>query len=301
MGVETGRPPVDAWGGVGYSLAALSASLPAAWSVRPIMKLGSDLADEGRSFLGSIPRVDAEAALIVPEENNRVELSYDSGSERVERLRGGVPPWTSAELAPRLEGCDALYVNFISGFEMDLATAGTIRALHQGQTYADLHSLFLGVDADGRRIPRTLDAWEAWFGCFDAVQMNEHEFARLGADGEGSASAARLLGPDLHLIAVTHGDRGATCHTFEPASGRVADGSVTLTAERKSGDPTGCGDVWGGAMFGRLLAGDDVPRAMSEANRLAGLKLGYSGAQGLFSHFQERAAGAEEHRSEVTN
>ncbi|HSH76222.1 MAG TPA: hypothetical protein VLA09_11105, partial [Longimicrobiales bacterium] len=46
--------PVEEWGGIGYALAALSASLPQGWRVLPIVKLGRDLAEEGRRFLREI-------------------------------------------------------------------------------------------------------------------------------------------------------------------------------------------------------------------------------------------------------
>ena len=44
---------------------------------------------------------------------------------------------------------DALYVNFISGFEMSLGTAEALRRGFSGPIYVDLHSLFLGMGADG--------------------------------------------------------------------------------------------------------------------------------------------------------
>jgi len=49
--------------------------------------------------------------------------------------------------------CDALYVNFISGHEMELDTARALRMGYRGPTYADLHSLFLAVGAAGLRVP----------------------------------------------------------------------------------------------------------------------------------------------------
>ena len=55
-----------------------------------------------------------------PHPNNRVELRYQSAERRSEVLTGGVPPWTWIGLTPLLRDLDALYVNFISGMEMDL-------------------------------------------------------------------------------------------------------------------------------------------------------------------------------------
>jgi len=291
--------PVEEWGGIGYALAALSASLPEGWEILPILKLGRDLAEEGRRFLRGIPRINDAGIVVVPEANNRVELRYESTSRRCERLTGGVPPWTWPELAPLVGMCDALYVNFISGFEMELETAGALRTGFRGPTYADLHSLFLGMNRHGHRIPRTLEAWAAWLRCFDAAQMNEDEFDLLGASGDPWQLAAGALGPDLKLITVTLGARGAayvSSGSFDAnpfrwrigsaveVPGRAHSGKVDLDGPPRAGDPTGCGDVWGATVFARLLGSDGLESAMREANRLASRNVEHRGARGLYRH-----------------
>jgi sugar/nucleoside kinase (ribokinase family) len=300
--------PVEEWGGIGYALAALAASLPEGWRILPIVKLGRDLAEEGRRFLREIPRLDDAGIVVVPEPNNRVELRYESEARRCERLAGGVPPWTWPELAPLVELCDALYVNFISGFEMELETARALRTGYHGPSYADLHSLFLGVNRHGYRIPRSLKAWAAWLACFDAVQMNEDEFELLGQSGDPWQLAADVLGPDLKLITVTLGARGAayvSAGGFEPdpmrwrkrpriaRTGSARSGKLALTNGPRSGDPTGCGDVWGATMFARLLAGDDLEAAMAEANRMAARNVEHRGARGLYRHLAGRLSHVE--------
>lgn len=295
--------PVEEWGGIGYALGALSTSIPDGWRLLPILKLGRDLAEEGRRFVRGIPGVDDSGIVVVPEANNRVDLRYQDESRRQERLSGGVPPWTWPELAPFVDLCDALYVNFISGFEMELQTAQALRVGYRGPTYADLHSLFLHMTRHGERVPRSLEAWEAWLRCFDAVQMNEDEFDLLGAQGDSWALAAGALGPDLRLITVTLGARGAayvSASDFEDDPGRWRrGGALTVSTGARSGrvapheaprvgDPTGCGDVWGATTFARLLGGDDLETAMTRANRMAGRNVEHRGARGLFRHLAGR-------------
>lgn len=136
--------PVEEWGGIAYALSALRASLPHGWTILPILKVGRDLAEEAFRFLREIPDVDVSAVVVVPESNNRVELRYTSDARRTERLSGGVQAWTWPELALPAEMCDALYVNFISGMEMELPTARALRTGYPGPVYADLHSLSWG-------------------------------------------------------------------------------------------------------------------------------------------------------------
>ncbi|NJD20262.1 MAG: carbohydrate kinase family protein [Gemmatimonadetes bacterium] len=307
---DRGTRPVEEWGGIAYALSALGAALPGGWTILPILKVGRDLSQEAYSFLREIPGVDPSALVAVPEPNNRVELRYSSAERRTERLTGGVPPWTWPELAPPIGLCDALYVNFISGMEMALPTARVLRAAHGGPTYADLHSLFLGISPLGVRVPRTLEAWREWLRCFDGVQMNEDEFELLGAGvGDPWQVAAGALGPELKLMAVTLGPRGAAYLAgpdFEPdpfrwplrralaMPGSARSGRVPLVGLARQGDPTGCGDVWGATFFARLLAGDALEEAMAEANRFAARNVEHRGARGLYWHLGRRLSHVEE-------
>jgi len=303
------RDTIEEWGGISYGLAAAAAAIPDGWVVVPIVKVGRDLSESALRFLRSIPRLECDTGIrVVPHPNNRVELRYLDAERRAERLQGGVPPWLWTELAPVARACDALYVNFISGFEMELDTARSLRAGYDGPTYTDLHSLFLGVGRSGRRFPQELPSAGAWLRCFDAVQMNEDEFELLGRRvGDPWELAAGVVGPELKLVTVTLGSAGAGYVTgpgFDPdpttwpamrhrvgAAGPVRSGRVEQEARAEEGDPTGCGDVWGGTLFAKLLAGRPLLGAMEDANRAAARNAGHRGARGLYDHLLGRVAG----------
>src|SRR5512132_3159768 len=134
--------PVEEWGGITYALSGLDAALPDAWEIVPLIKVGEDLAPRAREFIASLTHVAGDATVIeVPYPNNRVELRYYSDERRSERLTGGVPPWNWLGLKPLLADLDALYINLISGFELELETAQLIRQNYRGPIYCDLHSL----------------------------------------------------------------------------------------------------------------------------------------------------------------
>jgi len=303
---ESYLAPVEEWGGIAYALGALSAALPAGWEVVPLVKVGEDLAEEALRFLRSIPGVRVGPGVrVVAEPNNRVELRYQTEGRRTERLSGGVPPWSWEELGPLLEGLDALYVNFISGFELELDAARSLREGYPGPTYCDLHSLFLGMVQGGLRVPRVLPEWQEWLRCFDVVQMNEDEFELLGrARGDPWILAAEVVGPQLKLICVTLGARGAAYVAgpgfLEPprrwagtrsrmaVPGPSRSALVPLVATPVEGDPTGCGDVWGATCFARLLSGAPLEEAMDEANRMAARNVAHRGARALHLHLRGR-------------
>src|SRR5947209_2133497 len=132
--------PVEEWGGIAYALSGLDAALPDEWEIVPLIKVGSDLAARARDFLGELRRLAPDAALIeVPYPNQRVELRYETAERRAERLSGGVPGWSWLGLKPLLRDLDALYVNFLSGWELDLETAQLVRQQFAGPVYCDLH------------------------------------------------------------------------------------------------------------------------------------------------------------------
>jgi len=176
-------PPTEEWGGIAYALGGLDASLPPDWQIVPLIKVGRDLAPEAAELLKGLARLEPGARCVeVPAPNNRVVLHYQSAERRCERMSGGVPGWTWLELGPMVMDLDAIYLNFISGFELTLGTAQALRQGFPGPIYADLHSLFLGMHHDGIRVLQPLADPAAWFGCFDAVQLNEDEMRQLSPD-----------------------------------------------------------------------------------------------------------------------
>lgn len=305
-GRDPAQAPVTEWGGITYALAGLDAALVGDWEIVPLIKVGSDLAARARDHLHTLRRIAPDAAPIdVPYPNNRVTLRYVSAERRTEQLSGGIPGWHWLGLKPLLRGLDALYVNLISGFELDLETAQLVRQHFTGPIYGDLHSLLLGVDANGLRVPRTIATAPAWMACFDFVQANEEEMQLLA--GDPLSLAAMGLAGGASVINVTMGPRGVVYFAapgFErlsdirrgvlPAAaalgGAIRTARVPAAPAHKAvagvGDPTGCGDVWGATYFARLLAGDMLGDATGAAMRAAARNVDHRGATGLASYLR---------------
>ncbi|MEO7822556.1 MAG: PfkB family carbohydrate kinase [Gemmatimonadaceae bacterium] len=293
--------PVEEWGGITYTLQAFEAALPGDWELVPILKVGTDLADSARQFVARLERVAPGAAPIeVPYLNNRVALHYQSAERRCERLTGGVPGWNWLGLKPLLSDLDALYINLISGFELDLETAQLIRQHFRGPIYCDLHSLLLALQPNGLRTPQPLANPAAWCRCFDLIQVNEEEMTMMAPDAMGLAAIALANG--VNSLTVTLGSRGVV-YFAAPGFDRLSDlrrgalgeppGAVRtalVSAKRPKhgtpGDPTGCGDVWGATYFSRLLAGDKLDKALDRALDAAARNVDHRGATGLADHLR---------------
>ena len=293
IGRDPAEAPLEEWGGIGYALAGLDASLTPDWELVPLVKVGRDMAASANEFLRALARApDGCRFAEVPALNPRVRLNYRNLERWCEQLQGGVPPWTWAELGPMVADLDALYVNFITGFECDLATAQALRRAFDRPLYGDLHSLALGMHADGIRHHRPLEQPLAWLACFDVAQVNEDELRMMG--GEPLALAARAVDLGVKAVCVTLGPRGASyvaAPLFDRLVGAapgaptappvVRTATVESEGEVLSGDPTGCGDVFGSTLFARLLAGADLETAVRDANRMARRNVSHRGASGL--------------------
>ena len=301
--------PVEEWGGITYTLAGLDAALPDDWEIVPILKVGSDLAARAREHLAGLRRIAPDAALVeVPYPGHRVELHYLDDERRTERLSGAIPAWSWAGLKPLLDDArlDALYVNFLSGWELDLETAQLLRQYFRGPIHCDLHMKVMAVQPSGLRTPQAIPNVAEWCGCFDFLQMNEEELATIAPDSMSLAATAIAAG--VSCLLVTLGKRGAiyvaapgfdTICDLPPRAGlstgpRGASGAlgavrtalVPAAFVNGVGDPTGCGDVWGATYFSRMVAGDRLSDAMHAAALAAARNVGHRGATGLAAHLR---------------
>ncbi len=301
-GRDVRSTPVEEWGGITYALSGFDAALPPDWSIVPIAKVGTDLAPRARQFLGSLTRLSPGAGAVeVAAKTNRVELRYLNAERRTEVLSGGVPAWNFLALQPLLDGLDALYVNLISGFELDLATAQLMRRHYPGPIYLDLHSLMLALQPDGLRTLRPLPNASDWCACGDLLQVNEDEMSMMASDPLSLAATAMARG--ARSLIVTLGARGLV-YVNAPGFDRLAErhvagevapvGGAIRTAlvpphprpVKTEGDPTGCGDVFGATYFSRLLAGDMFAEALHAAVRAAVRNVDHRGASGLASYLR---------------
>ena len=263
----------------------------------------TDLAERARGFCRTLERIAPDAALIeVAQPNNRVELVYETTSGAPRSSPAVSPGWTWLGLKPLLAGLDALYINFLSGWELDLETAQLLRQHFKGPIYCDLHMLVMAVQPEGWRALRPLPNVAEWCRCFDVLQMNEDEVTAAAPDG--MALAATALAHGVRALLVTLGPRGAV-YFAAPGFDRLADLSraprvergaagsgpirterIALAGPRQEGDPTGCGDVWGATCFSRLLHGDSLREAIDAAHRAAARNVAHRGATGLARHLR---------------
>ena len=247
-----------------------------------MIKAGKDLAHRTLPFLRSLTNIgDMRFVRMVPSRTIASNSPIGPRSERVEVLSGGVPGWSPREIDAVLPTLERTLHQLHCGqrTSSDRGWEGARRP--QRPSYADLHSLFLNVESDGRRSPRYLPSSARWAGCFDTVQMNQNEFELFvrGAPDPWSV-AEEAMADRLKAIVVTLGAGGAEIMTRGQGGAPPIRESVPVVGGPVAGDPTGCGDVWGATFFSQPLSTEHrhwtPPR---RANAMASRKLGFSGAE----------------------
>ena len=132
-------------------------------------------------------------------------------------------------------------------------------------------------------MPQPLLQAPAWFGCFDVVQLNEDEMQQVGIVPLGIAADALRQG--CTTLCVTLGKRGAAYFTGDPVRPELIPVPMMhQPAFDQISDPTGCGDVFGGAVVAALLGGAPFGEAVRIGNQMGARNVSHRGATGLRDH-----------------
>ena len=283
--IHEARPsavPEQALGGVLYSYAAMERLMresgsdrdfftPLTWLSnpdRPILELLLDKFHHLERNNGMWP---------TDSQTNRVQLVYQENGERTEHCPHILPSLTTDQLTPQLlESLDGLFVNMISGFDVDIDTLETalLGAKKKPYMHIDIHALVLGslskrdenAPFGGGREPRGVKEWKRWLAIADSVQLNELEvrwFADPEIKSEPELLKYILLSnqfPKLRYLILTKAERGATLFDFE---NEMVYNATTPAVEAI--ETTGSGDVFGSAFVFFIMSGNGPEEVLQKA------------------------------------
>ncbi|HLF15084.1 MAG TPA: carbohydrate kinase family protein [Bacteroidota bacterium] len=285
------------YGGIYFTVAALSGLLPPGDTVRPVFGVGREDHQQFLEALDALPNVDTSGIYKMLGPTNRVSLHYHAGPERIEVSRDISDPVPWKKIQPALDA-DLVLVNMISGYDITLETLDEIRMKTRDRNipvFFDLHSLTLGVRENFERFRRPVEAWRRWLFMLHTVQMNEAEAAALAPGGYDEQNLVRqALALNTKALCITRGSGGCTVYVNEKkhtvrrdVPGVPAGGAV---------DPTGCGDVFGAAYCAHYVHCANVGAAAEYANTVAAAKAEITGSSGLdkLSRFQMGKADLKE-------
>ena len=269
------------FGGILYSAVTI-ATLSKEFDVHPVSWIGKDHHSAVIDLLSSFHNIHNEGIQNNPNGTNENLIRYKADQDREETLVSRVPPIFFEMISPHLDA-DLILVNLISGFDLSLDTLQMTKRNNKGIVYLDLHSLTLGIEANGRRFPQKIDHWEEWVGSCDILQANSHEVSRLLSmkfDSRESYDTAgfRLLESGPRVVMITFGGEGSTLYY---RTERVKT-SISIPGKKKRiKDTTGCGDVFGGSFVVSYLQKKDPVEALHFANQIAAKSTRFIGIKDL--------------------
>ncbi len=274
----------ESFGGLLYSLSALSA-LGSGWmEVYPICNVGYDVYDRVVGRLKQYGNVQLEGMKKVNLKNNHVTLFIDRNNERQEVLRNRVPAVSFDQVESFLDS-DALLVNFTSGFDLRLRTLQRMRDSSRALVFLDVHSLTLGIRNGGERFLRRPVRWTEYLKQADIVQCNLAEFGLLAGRELRSTKEMRdfggyilSLGPEVVLV--TLGEDGAVMIRRQRRGCRLTKQAGIKVSN--FADAVGCGDAFSAGFLSCYLRTRVWHRALGFANRAAAEKGKLSGVEGVY-------------------
>ncbi|MBN1154218.1 hypothetical protein JXB12_04785 [candidate division KSB1 bacterium] len=267
------------FGGLSYAIAIISQLVSSVDQIFPISKVGYDAQNDFLSFLSTFPNVRTNGLITEPHSRHTcVNLFYTDAENRYEILNNPFSPMSIRDITPFLS-CNALLLNYITGFELDLNTHHQICQQSSSLVYMDFHSLTLGREDDGRRYHRYLNDWESWLEHVDILQLNEHEAALLNRSSDYHHFAEHVLNSGVQILNITLGAKGSMLFFKEQKS--IVTNHVDSCFNELAVDVTGCGDAFACGFIIDYLRNKDPLHAARTANYVAGYNSTLSGLKDI--------------------
>ncbi len=273
---------IEAWGGIYYSIATLSASLSPDDKVIPVFGIHAAEYDAMLEQLQRCGNIDTRGIFKAKEPVNEVHFFGNHTAGRVECSKHIASPIPFQRVKPFLD-VQGVLINMASGFDILLETLDSIRMEVREDAipiHFDFHSLTLGVDEDLKRFRRPLSDWRRWCFMMHSVQVSEDEAASLTAERYDETTLINQMMPLMVSgLVITRAERGATLIRQEHK--KLFRHDIPGIEVPAVVDTVGCGDVFGAAFFVEYLKTKDLVKAAESGNKAASVKSTFRGPEGL--------------------
>ena len=168
---------------------------------------------------------------------------------------------------------DGIFVNMVTGYDLNLKQAEYIREKFKGTIYFDVHTFSRGYDENGNRNFRRIPGFDKWAKCVDIIQANEEELKTLSGKSDEREIVRKLLGCGVQQVIITKAEKGVRIYYNQ--AGELE--SVFYPAIKiKTVNKVGCGDVFGAVYFYNYIRTRNVNKSLQIANVAAGCTATYS-------------------------
>jgi hypothetical protein len=264
-----GGSSIQSFGGIFYSLSALTHFVDDHVTIFPISFIGSDVYSNLLMLFKNFKNVDPGGLIRLEQKNHEVILEYLAPEERTEKALFNFPS-ISWENIRKFSQADFFIINMITGWDLSLDAYQKLSRKNYSKMYLDVHFLVMGTDQYGKRFPHRPENILEWLRGARFIQMNQREFGIINTEKltEG-AFFEKYLQPDQYLI-ITLAGEGADVIFRKNNMTRIKHFPAILVD--KIEDVTGCGDVFGVSFVWNYLQSQDVYKSIEFANLAAGAK-----------------------------
>lgn len=201
-----------------------------------------------------------------------VNLNVNIGTEREEEYENIIGELPVEQLP--LETFDAVLINMITGFDINLDQLRQIRKKINGIIYFDVHTLSRGLDENLKREFRIIPKFEVWAECIDILQANESEIKTLFMIQDETLIIKKLLSIGIQQVIITRAEKGASVYFSDNNSIiGINEAAIKVNALNK----IGCGDVFGAVYFYNYIRTKSIEGSLKLAVKAAGKSTTYIG------------------------
>jgi len=175
---------------------------------------------------------------------------------------------------------DGIFINMITGFDINQKQIEDVRKKFKGLIYFDVHTLSRGVSEDMKRNFRKIPDFNKWAENIDILQVNEEEIRTISDEKKEIDIVREMFSYGITILIVTKDEQGARSYFIEQNEIK----SVFISAIKvKVLNKVGCGDVFGAVFFYNYIRNGDIIDSLKAANFAAGISTTYS----LISEYKE--------------
>ena len=199
-----------------------------------------------------------------------VHLVIKETGER-EECYGNICEKLKIDKIENLNKFDAVLINMITGFDIDVNDLEIIRKKFKGRIYLDIHTLSRDYGDKAIRNFRIIPGAAKWIAGADFIQVNESELKTLFDLKSEYEIAEEVLKCGEKVLIITKAGKGAKMYYLKNKNVN----SLFIPAEKTEGlNKVGCGDVFGAAFLLAYFKKFSLTQALKKANLAAAFAAG---------------------------
>jgi sugar/nucleoside kinase (ribokinase family) len=171
-----------------------------------------------------------------------------------------------------LKKYDGIFINMITGFDINLKQMEAIRKEYNGLIYFDVHTFSRGVSDDMKRNFRRISDFDKWAQHIDIIQANEEEIKTLSDKDDEIDIVKEMFSYGVKIFIVTKDKLGVRAYFKKDDE---IESVFISSLKVKAVNIVGCGDIFGAVFFYNYIRKGDIIDSLMTANSAAGVSTTY--------------------------